>query len=168
MFGDDFILSNSSASYVIDSITVYMVTNTLAGTPGSEFSSIALYGGVDAALVQLAATYSSATKVQYNGTTNYQSLNSSTLFSVYALTYSGLSWNVLASKFYDFAVNGTPIPASGNTFAIHTSNAGLSGAVVEQGADGSFLFFSTGATPALTGASSANQINNFGNGSDVT
>jgi hypothetical protein len=161
LLGDDFILSTPS---IIDSITVYMVTNTLAGTPSSEFSSIQLYGGVDAGLGLLSSSYA-ASKVQYNGTTDYQSLNSSTFYSVYALTYSGLNWSVVGGKYYDFAI--ADIPIGGNTFALHTSNAGLSGPVIEQGADGSFLFFSAGATPALTGGSNSSTIVNFGNGSDV-
>ena len=86
VLGDDFNLSGVG-SFTIDSISVYMVTNTLAGTPSSEFSAIQLYGGVDAALSLRSSTYS-ASKVQYAGGLDYQSLNSSTFFSLVARRFA--------------------------------------------------------------------------------
>lgn len=167
--GDDFILPGTG-SIVIDSISVFMITNTLAGTPSSEFSQIRLFGGADnfpvpSPLTQLSQTYT-ATKVQYNGATDFQSLSSSTLFSIYQLTFAGLGWTVQKNQYYDFAVNGTPI--GGNTFALSVSNDVLGGAT-NPGApawDGSFLFFQ-GNPLNLTAASNTGTLIGFGKGADV-
>ena len=167
--GDDFILPGSG-NYVIDTLSVFMITNTLAGTPSSEFSKITLYGGKDnlpalTQLTQLSQTYS-ATKVQYNGTTDFQSVGGSSFFSIYQITFSGLAWAVQGSQYYDFAVNGTPIGS--NTFALHVSNDVLGGATNAGPLawDGSFLI-AQGSPLAITAASNSTTIPGFNKGSDV-
>jgi hypothetical protein len=175
VLGDDFTLA-AGTSYLVDSITVWIVGNCAIGstqcaaptntTPTTEFSTIQLFGGLDngtnGPVSPLSSTYTS-TRVQYNGTTDYLSPNNGLFFPIFQLTFANLNLLIPGGQLYDFAVQGTPI--GNNTFALHSSTAGISGGT-QQGADNLVLVYS-GNPLFVTGAAGAGNFANFTNGADV-
>lgn len=175
VLGDDFTLGAGSG-YLVDSITVWIVGNCAIGstscaaptnsTPSTEFSNIALFGGLDngtnGPVSLLSNTYVS-TRVQYNGTTDYQSPNNGLFYPIFQLTFPNLNLPIPGGQLYDFAVRGTGIGT--NTFALHASTGGISG-TTEQGVDNLVLVYS--GTPLFrTGAAGAGNFSNFTNGADI-
>jgi hypothetical protein len=175
VLGDDFTLA-AGPGFIVDSITVWIVGNCSIGstqcaaptntTPTTEFSSIQLYGGLDngtnGPVSLLSSTYTS-TRVQYNGTTDYLSPNNGLFYPIFQLTFANLGLFIPGGQLYDFAVNGTPI--GNNTFALHSSTAGISGGT-QQGADNLVLVYS-GNPLFVTGQAGAGNFANFTNGADV-
>ncbi len=159
--GDAFYFAGSGYNRV-DSITIYEMSNGIAGTsnaPSTEFSNLTLYYGLDGSaltnskvLSTVAQIDAASTQVKYNGVTDYQSLYSTAFYSIYAITFSNLNWIVNTGVYYDFAVKGVGI--GGNSLALSVSDPNHSGAQEDQQL-GQFLFFFNVASPIISAASSA-------------
>ena len=133
LVGDDFMFSNAG---IVDSITVFEVANgTGAGsTPGSEFNSFTLYYGGVNLLDHSSSVFTSQLVTYQPGGENYQGSGGG-FYDIYALTFNGLNFSADANTLYGFALAADP--KTGNTLALHASNAALSG-TPQQGADNLF------------------------------
>lgn len=142
IYGDDFQLSQNA---VVTDLTVYAVSNGQVGTsnaPGTEFSQIQLFTGPAGGTLSLASSSFTSSLVGYlPGNVDYGG-STSTFYNIYALTFSGLNWNVGANTLYGFAVGATA-SQPGNTIALHATNAALGNAsgVPQQGADDNFRYW---------------------------
>lgn len=130
--GDDFVASNSTDS-VITSLTVWAIANSPTSgtidTLDQELSTVTLYlgqtpdGGYTWTQTGVYTLTNSqlavAPRAYYTGTTDYQSLNGSSYYPIYALTFSGLDWYIPAGQISYFAVGSVPIGDS--TFALSVS-----------------------------------------------
>ncbi len=140
IFGDDF---SFGSAVTLSSLTVWMTTNSLPGTPASEFSAIQLYLGNATGTLSLVNVAPSTAPVQYQpDNANYQA-PSGNFYAIYSLTFdlAGLGLVVPANTLWGFAIDGTPIGI--NVFSTHASNAALTVAsgVTQQGADDSFRYY---------------------------
>jgi len=171
ILGDQFVLSGTTNT--ITDVTVYEVGNTpTSGTidnPTDEFSDITLFIGADqAALTSISSSYSFQ-QVQYNGTTDYESVNTAgDFFPIFAITFSGLNVN-LGPGTYDFAIGATPI--GGNTFALLMSDPSLSGPSEDSASlspnNGFLYYFDDGNGPIAGYQYGPGSISNYNNGADA-
>jgi hypothetical protein len=152
--GDDF---SFAANGIIGSITVFEVANNNVGDgasslPTSEFSSITLYEGTNAAagttgISAVSSSYSFAQVSYQPGSVNFIDQNGNA-FPIYALTFSGLNLAVTSGTLYDFAVDATANPggcvnspfADPCILALHGTNAALAGDT-QQGSDNQYRTF---------------------------
>ena len=179
MVGDNIDLSltpNSAGQWLIDSISVWEVANTpvssatsssppAGSAPSAEFSSIRLFEGTAyGTLTPISSTYSSQFVRYQPAGLNYQG-SSGAYYPIYEITFSGLNLLVPAGANLGFAIDA--VPNSSNTWAIHASNAALSG-TPQQGADNFYeLYCGSSATPGASSSSSyCELIDSNGNGFD--
>jgi hypothetical protein len=129
--GDDFVLGTTQT---INSLTVYAIANSPTSgaidTLGQELSTVTLYTGaytgtlpgstLTAVQTLTSAMLNADPRVQYNGTTDYESLNTAgTFYPIYAITFTNLNWTVPAGQLEFFGVSGAAI--GGNTFNLSAS-----------------------------------------------
>jgi PEP-CTERM motif len=143
LVGDDFSFSGDG---VVDSITVYEVANNpvdsgVSSLPGDEFANLTLYYGPVASLDQSSSTYDGQLVTYPSGAVTYQGFGGA-FYDIYAITFSGLNFNVTSGTLYGFALDGTPSDQNDgtNTLLLHASNAALSG-TPQQGADNLFRYY---------------------------
>ena len=156
-----------STPYVVDSLTVWAIANSPTSpgpihTLGQEFNSFSLYTGYTAdsgTTWNQVGSYSlnptqltAAPRAYYNGTTDYQSLASSTYYPMYAVTFNGLNWSIPAGQIAYFGVGGDPIGS--NTLALSVST-------YNNSTQFSSLYFLTGSPWAPKFEDASNSINNF-------
>ena len=140
--GDDFTLSTPAT---VSSITVYEVANNNDSTglanslPTSEFNSLSLYMGTNAAPLTLTTSAYTFQRVQYPPGIDYQS--ASGMFPIYAITFT-LPNTLFAPGTYDFAIDPT----------LNTANPAYCNTVGNPNCYGLFLAASNGAVSALSGA----------------
>lgn len=186
--GDYFELGASSSGYdTITSFTVYEVGN--GNSPNSEFSNITLYGGIDPTgnggaytISPIGSTYTSslyqyASDAAGNTPANYCSLSNPALcaaggganyYPIYAITFTGLSWQVQTGVNYDFAVEGTVI--GNNVFSLHATNSLLSGATEDYTDNAVILYTPSQSNPSqlvATYAVGPGYFANYANGADL-
>ena len=168
ILGDQF---NVGANTNITSVTVYEVGNSptsgTINTPDQEFRNISLFLGADQTPLTLVSSTYTFQRVQYNGTTDYESLNTNGLFfPIYSITFSGLNF-LVGPGLNDFAIGATPI--GNNTFALHTSDPTLSGPTEDSASlsPNGFLYFFDDPTPDAAFQYSPGSISNYSNGADA-
>jgi hypothetical protein len=152
ILGDDFSLSGTGG-FLVNTLTLYVVLQNPGDSLTQEISGLTLYGGADSGTIGVLSSLPTFTRVQYNGTTDYQSTASPTTFtSIYAVTFTNLNWSVVGGVDYDFALGATMI--GNNTLAISASNMATSGGVQDPnplgGTDGSYIEFFGGTPPTLS------------------
>jgi hypothetical protein len=151
--GDDF---SFSSPVNVDTITVYEIANNPVtdipdSLPTNEFSSLSLYVGAQTGTLSLATSSYTFARVGYAPSTDYQG-GGGGFFPVYAITFTLPGTLFSPGTLYGFAVDATPNtsnPAYCTTtpgcygLFLAASNAGLStqSGVIEQGADGSFIYY---------------------------
>jgi hypothetical protein len=175
ILGDQFNLTGPTN---ISQVTVFEVGNVATDgasgvspdTPADEFSAITLYLGADgSSLANISSSYS-AFQVQYNFSTNYESIGSpGTFYPIFAITFSGLNVNLLGGL-NDFAIGATPI--GGNVFALHASDPLLSGAEEDSSTvtPNGFLYYfydGSGGAPIATYQYTPGSINGYNNNADA-
>lgn len=119
-----------TASGTITSATIYAVSNNTSAVdtqPGNEFSSLTFYGGADGSNLSSMSTLSgtaqinasSAPVTEPNGQA-FKSAGTGNTYPIYAITFTGLNWNVTAGQLYDFAIGDVPSNTS-YTLALHAT-----------------------------------------------